>query len=83
MFLIFVLSLIALAMGTALVLKAKKNAELGTGGCKFIGYVISILALIMLVFAGFVSVKQVGFMCKRAMPQQVMVKQVKMIKNNK
>lgn len=56
MFIAFILALIALAMGSTLVLRAKKHAELGTGGCKFLGYLIGILALIVLCFIVYVFV---------------------------
>ena len=56
----FTLSLIALAMGVSLILKAKKNSELGTCTAKIFGYIISVLAIIILVFSAYVALK---YMC--------------------
>ncbi len=56
MFIVFVLALIALAMSSEVILKSKKHADLGTGGCKFFGYLVGILALIVIVFTIYVFV---------------------------
>lgn len=73
MFVAFALSLIALTMGATLVLKAKKNADLGTGGCKFIGYIVGILAIIMLLLSGFTSSRHVNVMFTSKGPHRMML----------
>jgi len=60
----FTLALIALAFATMILMKAKKFAELGVSGCKFFGYVVAVLAIIMLIFSGYSTVRQSIFMCK-------------------
>lgn len=50
---IFSLSLIGLALGAMLIVKAKKHKDVGTAFPKFIGYVVVIFSLINLVCAGF------------------------------
>lgn len=77
MFMVFGLALIALALSAMVIVKAKKNKELGTGGVKFFGYIVGILAIIMLLFSGCITTMHMyGSACKKAPAHMKYVKKM-------
>lgn len=53
----FTLALIALVSGASLILATKKHAEIPTLSCQIIGYTVSVLAIVILLFSGSLMVK--------------------------
>jgi exosortase/archaeosortase len=53
----FTLALIALVAAAFLVLSAKTHPNIPTLACKTIGYAVAVIAIVMLLFTGFMTVK--------------------------
>ena len=54
----FTLALIALVAAAFLVLSAKAHPDIPALACQTIGYVVAIIAIVMLLFTGFLTVKR-------------------------
>ena len=82
----FTLALIALVVAAFLVLSAKVHPDIPTLPCKAIGYTVAVIAIVMLLFTGFLTVKRSLIPCPMKMKYMMMhhmQMQQQMTKNKK
>jgi hypothetical protein len=71
----FVLALIALAMGVIVLLKVKKEGKAGVKGGMFLGHAIVVLAIIVLLFSGYKTIRCSHNKCMRRHAVKMMMMQ--------
>lgn len=68
----FTLALIALVAAAFLVFSAKAHPDIPTLPCKAIGYAVVVIAIVMLLFTGFLTVKRSLIPCPMKMKYMMM-----------